>query len=86
MRIKLGLHSTKEDNVWQLEKEFEGAGLGSPPRDIEREFMGALYEVNFDLEVDPETGEYVIVGISGDRFDERRLEVNGRTFWNMDKF
>lgn len=86
MLVFVGLHSSKEDNAYSLEKAFEGNGLGEVPHEVDRNFVYALGEVEFELDVDVETGEYKIVGISGDTFDENSILVNGRRYWNMDRF
>ena len=58
MRVKKYLHSSKENNL-DLAKKI---GLDD---EAAENFMYALYEVEFELEVDMETGDYEIVSVDG---------------------
>jgi hypothetical protein len=57
MKAKIYLHSSKEDMVCQAEE----AGITSK-KALEK-LAYALYEVEFELEIDPKTGEYKILSV-----------------------
>lgn len=53
------LHGNKELNWHRGKYEFKLDDKAL------RSFVGALYEVEFDLELDTETGEIMILGVNG---------------------
>jgi len=58
VRITMYLHSSKEDNL-SLGEEL---GLSEEALDM---FKHALYEVEFDVELNTETGEVEILAVDG---------------------
>jgi len=58
MIAKMYLHSCKEDN-YGLAEEL------NLPENIHQEFSYALYEVEFDVEIDEKTGDCVIWKVNG---------------------
>ena len=58
MKTKIYLHSEKET----MREEGENLGLTNNALD---NFMRALYEVEFDIEVDPATGNCEILKVNG---------------------
>ena len=57
MKTTLYLHSTKDDMYYIADTEL---GLSD---EAATTFSYALYEVEFDVEVDPETGHYEILEV-----------------------
>ena len=64
MKLKLTayLHSDKDSNRMALEEAAQEAGITASEEAL-YEFAYALLEVRFDLEVDTETGEYVVLNV-----------------------
>ena len=60
MKAKLYLHSSKDSN-YEIGKE-----LGLPEGKVLDNFMYALYEVGFDVEIDETTGDCKILKVNGD--------------------
>lgn len=60
LRYKEYLHSDKEDNDYKA-REF---GIDSNEKFMDK-FLYSLYEVEFDMEVDTETGETWILKVNG---------------------
>lgn len=62
IQLKRYLHSCKEDNYDAILNALEGSDITMSGEAL-RNFSYALYEVEFTLEVDTETGNYTIVDI-----------------------
>ena len=60
-KIKMYLHSSKEANAHTIEEEKLNLD-----KDARALFLFALYEVEFDVEVNEETGEAKVVAVSED--------------------
>lgn len=60
--VKQYLHSSKESNSYLWECEVKGNGYDEST-EIPTTFLYALYEVEFELEVNEKTGEYRVVSI-----------------------
>jgi len=61
-QVKVYLHSSKEDN-WFTFSEALGIDAEDYDNEILKKLQYALYEVEFTLEVDTETGEYEIIKV-----------------------
>ncbi len=61
MKAVAYLHSSKE-SMYELGQKISLTGEALD------KFMYALYEVKFDLEVDPKTGDAKIIGVDGREF------------------
>lgn len=57
MKTTLYLHSSKDDMIYIAETELELS------KEAASSFRYALYEVEFDVEVNPETGNYEILEV-----------------------
>lgn len=62
IRMKRYLHSSKDSNCCDLEDVAEKLGITISDKALHN-FCYALYEVEFELEVDTETGEYTILSV-----------------------
>jgi hypothetical protein len=67
--IKMYLHSSKEDNVDKFVEEFLD-GDDENYDEVPDKFRYALYEVEFEMEVDSETGDYKILKVNGSELVE----------------
>ena len=67
MKAKMYLHGCKEDNYCLAEE----VGL---PEEIHKEFSYALYEVEFDVDINESTGDCTILKVNG-----RKLEPKPNT-------
>ena len=67
--IKMYLHSSKEENTDKFLEEFLDGDYDRMD-EVPDEFRYALYEVEFDVEVDIKTGETEIILVNGKRLGE----------------
>ena len=67
--IKMYLHSDKESNSDKFIEEFLDGDYDRYD-EIPENFSYALYEVEFDVEVDTETGDTKILKVNGKKLEE----------------